>query len=151
MTVKAKNQRTVKQSTVKQSVFTVAVSLGLMAASMQPALAAIEIDEADFGPSYDTMVVDTVVGKPLQLVSAVAGTAAYIVSLPFSLIGGNADQAQQKLFVEPWDAMGRCLGCTVAEDNYYKSQVVDNNVVRIVVDQPSEILINTNDYVVVTP
>ncbi|MBE0405495.1 hypothetical protein ACT3TI_00720 [Psychrobacter sp. AOP22-C1-22] len=150
MTVKAKNQRTVKQSTVKQSVFTVAVSLGLMAASMQPALAAIEIDEA-FGPSYDTMVVDTVVGKPLQLVSAVAGTAAYIVSLPFSLIGGNADQAQQKLFVEPWDAMGRCLGCTVAEDNYYKSQVVDNNVVRIVVDQPSEILINTNDYVVVTP
>lgn len=151
MTVKAKNQRTVKQSTVKQSVFTVAVSLGLMAASMQPTLAAIEIDETDFGPSYDTMVVDTVVGKPLQLVSAVAGTAAYIVSLPFSLIGGNADQAQQKLFVEPWDAMGRCLGCTVAEDNYYKSQVVDNNVVRIVVDQPSEILINTNDYVVVTP
>ncbi|WLW66781.1 MULTISPECIES: hypothetical protein [unclassified Psychrobacter] len=47
--------------------------------------------------------------------------------------------------------MGRCLGCTVAEDNYYKSQVVDNNVVRIVVDGPSEILINTNDYVVVTP
>lgn len=150
MTVKAKSQRTVKQSTVKQSIFTVGVSLGLMAASMQPALAAIEIDETDFGPSYDTMVVDTVVGKPLQLVSAVAGTAAYIVSLPFSLIGGNADQAQQKLFVEPWNAMGRCLGCTVAEDNYYKSQAVDNNVVRIVVDKPSEILINTNDYVVVT-
>lgn len=146
MTVKAKNQRT-----VKQSIFTVAVSISLMAASMQPALAAIEIDETDFGPSYETMVVDTVVGKPLQLVNAIAGTAAYIVSLPFSLIGGNADQAQQKLFVEPWNAMGRCLGCTVAEDNYYKSQVVNNNVVRIVVDQPSEILINTNDYVVVTP
>ncbi|MDN3398043.1 hypothetical protein QL919_04810 [Psychrobacter sp. APC 3426] len=146
MTVKANTQRT-----VKQKFFTIVASLGLMAATMQPALAAIEIDETDFGPSYETMVVDTVVGKPLQLVNAVAGTAAYIVSLPFSLIGGNADQAQQKLFVEPWDAMARCLGCTVAEDNYYKSQVVDNNVVRIVVDQPSEILINTNDYVVVTP
>lgn len=146
MTVKANTQRT-----VKQKFFTVVASLGLMAATMQPALAAIEIDETDFGPSYETMVVDTVVGKPLQLVNAVAGTAAYIVSLPFSLIGGNADQAQQKLFVEPWDAMARCLGCTVAEDNYYKSQIVDNNVVRIVVDQPSEILINTNDYVVVTP
>ncbi|GAF56321.1 hypothetical protein JCM18901_2032 [Psychrobacter sp. JCM 18901] len=126
-------------------------TLGLVAATIQPTFAAIEIDETDFGPSYETMVVDTIVGKPLQLVNAVAGTAAYIVSLPFSLIGGNADQAQQKLFVEPWNAMGRCLGCTVAEDNYYKSQVVDNNVVRIVVDQPSEILINTNDYVVVTP
>ena len=146
MTVKAKNQRT-----VKQKAFTIVASLSLMAATMQPALAAIEIDETDFGPSYETMVVDTVVGKPLQLVSAVAGTAAYLVSLPFSLIGGNADQAQQKLFVEPWDAMGRCLGCTVAEDNYYKSQVINDNVVRIVVDQPSEILINTNDYVVVTP
>ncbi|MCD6251090.1 MAG: hypothetical protein J7J29_02080 [Psychrobacter sp.] len=146
MTVKAKNQRS-----VKQKVFTVAASLSLLAASTQPALAAIEIDETDFGPSYETMVVDTVVGKPLQLVNAVAGTAAYLVSLPFSLIGGNADQAQQKLFVEPWDAMGRCLGCTVAEDNYYKSQATNDNVVRIVVDQPSEILINTNDYVIVTP
>ncbi|MCG3843053.1 hypothetical protein I3249_09740 [Psychrobacter sp. Ps1] len=146
MTVKAKTQRT-----VKQRFFTVLATLGLVAATIQPTFAAIEIDETDFGPSYETMVVDTIVGKPLQLVNAVAGTAAYIVSLPFSLIGGNADQAQQKLFVEPWDAMGRCLGCTVAEDNYYKSQIVDNNVVRIVVDQPSEILINTNDYVVVTP
>lgn len=146
MTVRANNQRA-----VKQKLFTAIASLGLMAASMQPALAAIEIDESDFGPSYETMVVDTVVGKPLQLVNAVAGTAAYIVSLPFSIIGGNPDQAQQKLFVEPWSAMGRCLGCTVAEDNYYKSQAVNDNVVRIVVDQPSEILINTNDYVVVTP
>ncbi|MGP9557597.1 hypothetical protein [Psychrobacter sp. AOP7-A1-24] len=146
MTVKAKTQHT-----VKQRFFTVMATLGLVAATIQPTFAAIEIDETDFGPSYETMVVDTVVGKPLQLANAVVGTAAYIVSLPFSLIGRNADQAQQKLFVEPWDAMGRCLGCTVAEDNYYKSQVIDKNVVRIVVDQPSEILINTNDYVVVTP
>lgn len=101
MTVKAKNQRTVKQKAI-----TIAASLSLMAATMQPALAAIEIDETDFGPSYETMVVDTVVGKPLQLVSAVAGTAAYLVSLPFSLIGGNADQAQQKLLLNlgtRWD------------------------------------------------
>ena len=143
-------QANVKRS-AKYKLLSVMVSAGLVFASMQPALAAIEIDETDFGPSYETMAVDTIVGKPLQLVAALAGTAAYIVSLPFSLIGGNADQAQQKLFVEPWDAMGRCLGCTVAEDNYYKSQVIDNNVVRIVVDQPSEIIINTNDYVVVKP
>ena len=137
--------------TAKYTLSTILISASLAFASIQPALAAIEIDETDFGPSYETMAVDTVVGKPLQLVAAVAGTAAYVVSLPFSLIGGNADQAQQKLFVEPWNAMSRCLGCTVAEDNYYKSQVVDNNVVRIVVDQPSEIIINTNDYVVVRP
>ena len=127
------------------------ISMSLMMIMMQPVSAAIEIDEKEFGPSYETMVVDTVAGKPLQLINAVAGTIAYVVSLPFSLIGGNAEQAQQKLVVEPWDAMARCLGCSVAEDNYYKSQVVNDNVVRIVVDQPSEILINTNDYVVVNP
>lgn len=137
------------QRALKHKLATTAISASLIIAVIQPASAAIEIDETDFGPSYDTMLVDTVVGKPLQLVTAVTGTAAYLVSLPFSLIGGNADQAQQKLFVEPWDAMGRCLGCTVAEDNFYKSQAARDNTVRIVVDQPSEILINTNDYVVV--
>ncbi|MGP4713640.1 MULTISPECIES: hypothetical protein [unclassified Psychrobacter] len=146
MTVKAHSLRAIRDRTI-----IALTSLVLTTAMMHTASAAIEIDETDFGPSYDTMIVDTVVGKPLQLVAAVTGTAAYLVSLPFSVIGGNADQAQRKLFVEPWDAMSRCLGCTVAEDNYYKSQVVDDNIVRIVVDQPSEILINTNDYVVVTP
>lgn len=136
---------------MKSKLVSIALSASLMAAMAQPAVAAIEIDENDFGPSYGTMMVDTVAGKPLQLLAAVAGTAAYVVSLPFSLAAGNAEQTQQKLVVEPWDAMGRCLGCTVAEDNYYKSQVIDHNTVRIVVDQPSEILINTNDYVVVTP
>ncbi len=144
MTVNPKPQRS-----MKHKLATALISASLIAAVMQPASAAIEIDETDFGPSYETMAVDTAVGKPLQLLNAVAGTALYLVSLPFSLIGGNADQAQQKLFVEPWDAMARCLGCTVAEDNYYKSQVANDNLVRIVVDQPSEILINTNDYVIV--
>ena len=61
MTVKATNKRA-----VKQKLFPVFTSLALMAASMQPTFAAIEIDETDFGPSYETMVVDTIVGKPLQ-------------------------------------------------------------------------------------
>ncbi|WP_230660689.1 hypothetical protein [Psychrobacter sp. I-STPA10] len=126
--------------------------LSLIMATILPATAAIEIDETDFGPTYDTMVVDTVVGKPLQFIAAVAGTAAYVVSLPFSIAGGNPEQAQQKLVVEPWQAMERCLGCSVAEDNYYKTQAADDsNIVRIVVDQPSEVLINTNDNVVVLP
>ncbi len=146
MTAKASYQRV-----IKSKLLAAIASISIAVITISPASAAIEIDETDFGPSYETMIVDTVVGKPLQLVAAVTGTAAYLVSLPFALIGGNADQSQQKLFVEPWDAMARCLGCTVAEDNYYKSQVVSDNTVRIIVDQPSEILINTDDYVVVSP
>lgn len=126
-------------------------AIGLALTIATPSLAAIEIEEEEFGPSYETMVVDTVVSKPLQLVNAIAGTISYVVSLPFSLAGGNSDQAAQKLVVEPWQAMNRCLGCTVAEDNYYKSQIETENQVRIVVDQPSEIFINTNDHVIVIP
>lgn len=111
--------------------------------------AAIEINENDFGPTYESMIVDTVVGKPLQLVTAVAGTVAYVASLPFSIVGNNHQQAQQKLVSEPWEALQRCLGCTVAEDKYYKSQDSNNNTVRLVVDKPSEVIINTNDTVVV--
>lgn len=144
MTVNTKSTRT-----IKNKLTTALISASLIAAVMQPASAAIEIDETDFGPSYGTMAVDTIAGKPLQLVAAVAGTAMFLVSLPFSIIGGNPEQAQQKLLFEPWDAMARCLGCSVAEDNYYKSQIPNDNMVRIVVDQPSEILINTNDYVIV--
>lgn len=138
--------------TLKQKFLSIASAISLCALMSQPSLAAIEIDEDEFGPSYETMAVDAVVGKPLQVVAAVAGTAAYVVSLPFSALGGNIDQAGETLVVEPWQAaLGRCLGCTVAEDNYYKSQPEDNGLVRIVVDQPSEILINTNDNVVVVP
>lgn len=75
--------------------------------------AAIEINENDFGPTYESMVVDTVVGKPLQLVTAVAGTVAYVASLPFSFAGNNHQQAQQKLVSEPWEAaLQRCCSIT---------------------------------------
>lgn len=136
---------------LKHTLTHIALSASLVTGMMLSSAshAAIEIDESNFGPTYDTMVVDTVAGKPLQLVAAVAGTVAYVVSLPFSHFGGNQEQAQQKLVTEPWEAMQRCLGCTVAEDKYYKSQADNNGTVRLVVDQPSEIIINTNDTVVV--
>lgn len=123
------------------SFFTAMVaSCALLAASM-PASAAIEIDEEDFGPSYNSMVVDTVAGKPVQLAAAVLGTATYVVSYPFSYFGGNKEQAKQKLVDEPWQAMDRCLGCSVAADTYYKSSAYPKTAHRVVVDQPSEVVI----------
>ena len=74
MTVNAVSKRSI---TRKLATTIAGVSFAL--AIMQPASAAIEIDETDFGPSYETMAVDTVVGKPLQLVTALTGTAAYLV------------------------------------------------------------------------
>lgn len=135
--------------TVKHKITTLIAAGALFFASVQPGFAAIEIDEQDFGPSYGTMMADTLAGKPLQLINAIAGTTAFVVGLPFSIASRSVPEARQKLVTEPWQALNRCLGCTVAEDNYYKSQAENKQVVRIVVDQPSEILINTSDEVVI--
>lgn len=121
----------------------------LSAAMVSPSVAAIEVDDEHFGPTYDRMVVDTVVGKPLGLLAVVGGAAAWVASLPFTLFNGDAVRARQTLIDEPFYALNRCHGCTVAEDSYYKSQQDDQHNVRVVVDGPSEILINTNQNVVV--
>ena len=47
------------------------------------------------------MMFDLVVLRPLGLVGFAVGTAFFIVSLPFSLLGGNTGEAAQKLVVAP--------------------------------------------------
>lgn len=48
-----------------------------------------------------TMLFDLVVLRPLGLVGTVLGTAAFVVSLPFSLPTKSTDEAAQKLVVDP--------------------------------------------------
>ena len=48
-----------------------------------------------------SMMFDLVVLRPLGLAATVVGTAFFIVSLPFSALGGNTDEAAKKLVVEP--------------------------------------------------
>ena len=52
-------------------------------------------------PNSDSMLVDLVFIRPLGIVGTAAGTIAYVVSLPFTLLGGNAGEAGQTLVVEP--------------------------------------------------
>lgn len=49
----------------------------------------------------DLMAADFAVVRPLQFVSLVAGTVFFVVSLPFSALGDNVDDAYQKMMVEP--------------------------------------------------
>jgi ABC-type molybdate transport system permease subunit len=67
---------------------------------------------ADEEPSAGAMAVDAVVARPLLLVTTVLGTGLYVVSLPFSLLGGNAGDAGKALVVGPAKStFVRCLGC----------------------------------------
>jgi len=49
----------------------------------------------------DTMMVDLIAVRPLQLASLLLGTTVFIVSLPFSALGNNVDQAYEMMMKEP--------------------------------------------------
>ena len=63
-------------------------------------------------PTGEEMIVDAVVARPIGLAATVLGTAAFIVTLPFSALGGNVDKAADKLVIDPArETFVRCLGC----------------------------------------
>ncbi len=111
----------------------------------QPAMSAIEMDEKDFGPSYGSTLGDAAVARPMQFAAASLGTVIYGLSYPFSYYGGNVEQAKRKLVYEPWNAMYRCLGCTVAEDKYYTNNDINPNVQRRIIGGKYELTIATED------
>ena len=48
-----------------------------------------------------SMMFDLVLLRPLGLAATVIGTAFFVVSLPFSALGGNTGEAANKLVVAP--------------------------------------------------
>ncbi len=85
--------------------------LGLALVLVAPQLAYSE--QVDEDPSALAMASDLVVARPVLLAVTAVGVVTYLVSLPFSLLGGNAKQAGQTLVVGPAQAtFVRCLGCT---------------------------------------
>jgi hypothetical protein len=47
------------------------------------------------------MAFDALVVRPLSFAGTVLGSALFVVSLPFSALGGNVDGAGHRLVVEP--------------------------------------------------
>ena len=52
-------------------------------------------------PTAGTMLADTVMVRPLTLVGTAVGVVAFVVTLPFSALGGNVGDAGRILVVEP--------------------------------------------------
>ncbi|MFI8395767.1 multidrug transporter [Pseudomonas sp. Choline-02u-1] len=63
-------------------------------------------------PAY-AMLGDLLIARPLLVVATVIGAGAFVVSLPFTALGGGVGDAGQALVVDPAKAaFMRCLGCT---------------------------------------
>lgn len=89
----------------------------LAAATLSVALVVPQLgfaqDDATEQPSALAMAGDAIIARPLGVVFTAVGAALYVVTLPFSLAGGNAKEAGKELVVGPAEAtFVRCLGCT---------------------------------------
>lgn len=63
-------------------------------------------------PSAEAMFFDGLIFRPLMFASTLVGVGVFIATLPFSSLGGNVDDAAQRLVVEPAEAtFTECLGC----------------------------------------
>ena len=51
--------------------------------------------------SAESMVFDLALVRPLGIVGIVVGTAAFVLSLPFSASGKNTEEAFQRLMADP--------------------------------------------------
>ncbi len=69
-------------------------------------------------PKAYSMVGDLIIARPLLIAATAIGACVFVVSLPFTALGGNVGEAGKALVVEPGKAaFVRCLGCTTSGYN----------------------------------
>ncbi len=84
----------------KKTVFIVLIAaLALFFAPAGAPLAQENLKKLDDKGGY--MIADLVVMRPLGVAVTAVGAVAYVLSLPFSLAGGNEPEARQKLMGDP--------------------------------------------------
>ena len=100
---------------LKQSIRTKAVALmmGLMMAMPGVSFA----ENVTERPSGLEMTADALLVRPVMFVGTILGTGVFVVSLPFSALGGNVGEAADTLVKTPFKATFiRCLGCSKSND-----------------------------------
>lgn len=78
-----------------------AALLAITQAGFVPAAAAASATGADEGPTPGAMLADLFMIRPTMLVGTAIGVTAFVISLPFSALGGNMDEAADTLVMQP--------------------------------------------------
>jgi len=90
------------KSTRKPVSYLLAASLVLSSMTYVPgAFAASYSNSVEPERTGGTMMADTFLIRPFMLAGTVVGLATFIVTLPFSALGGNIGEAGNTLIVEP--------------------------------------------------
>lgn len=75
-------------------------------------------------PSELAVLGDMLIARPALVVVTAVGSVLYLVTLPFSALGGNDDEMAEMLVRKPARAAFlRCLGCTPAQN---RSRDIEN-------------------------
>lgn len=86
-----------------------------LAGAMVLAISVPAVAERANEPSELAMAGDLIIARPVGAVITTLGAAAFVLTLPFSALGGNVKQAAQTLVVKPArETFVRCLGCKTA-------------------------------------
>lgn len=101
---------------------TLVVSLGSLPAAAQEVLD----DQINARPTALAMFSDAVFVRPLLLAGTLVGTGAFVLTLPFSALGGNVKETADTLVVGiAKSTFTRCLGCTATQDEWKNRRVKD--------------------------
>ncbi|MBT9531618.1 MAG: multidrug transporter [Pseudomonas sp.] len=98
---------------------TTAAALALTTGLLTLPAQAEEVQTGSGDPAYDiqtpkayAMLGDLIIARPLLIGATAIGVVAFVVSLPFTALGGNVAEAGEALVLEPGkEAFVRCLGC----------------------------------------
>ena len=106
---------------------TTAAALALTTGLLTLPAQAEEVQTTSGDPAYDiqtpkafAMIGDLIIALPLLIGATAIGAVTFVVSLPFTALGGNVKEAGQALVADPArEAFARCLGCTSSVQNEY--------------------------------
>lgn len=77
------------------------VVLGVSASLATAPVLAGDTRDGGPAPSAEAMAADAIFVRPISFVATILGTGLFIVSLPFSILGGNVDDAGSNLVLKP--------------------------------------------------
>jgi hypothetical protein len=83
------------------------VGLIVVALCLSP-VSALAVDDSEIyvfkrQPQGDTMVGDALVVRPIGIACLAISSVVYVVALPFAALGGNTQQATQKMVKDPFN------------------------------------------------
>lgn len=103
-------------------------------ASMPASAEDMHDDQVNQRPTAIAMFGDAVLARPMLLAGTLIGTGIFVVSLPFSALGGNVKEAADTLVIGlAKSTFTRCLGCTEIQDKWKDAQTVEQTA-----EQPAQ-------------